>query len=176
MFEALAERSPQSMALIDSSIIRAHQHAAGGKKGLGALHRPFSWRTNAVVDGDGLPIRLALTPGQASDKEAAVGLIASLTKTSDLVADRGYDARALVDLAQIHGVRAHNPTQRDRRVQRAVDPEEVYRQRNLVEHFFNKLKHSDALRPASTSSPGTSSLPSPLASVRLWTRAYESTT
>jgi transposase len=31
-FDALAERSPQSMALIDSSIIRAHQHAAGGKK------------------------------------------------------------------------------------------------------------------------------------------------
>ena len=34
VFEALAERSPQSMALIDSSIIRAHQHAAGGKKGV----------------------------------------------------------------------------------------------------------------------------------------------
>ena len=33
IFEALAERSPQSMALIDSSIVRAHQHAAGGKKG-----------------------------------------------------------------------------------------------------------------------------------------------
>ena len=34
IFETLAERSPQSMALIDSSIIRAHQHAAGGKKGV----------------------------------------------------------------------------------------------------------------------------------------------
>src|ERR1700739_4603745 len=33
IFEALAARSPHSMALIDSSIIRAHQHAAGGKKG-----------------------------------------------------------------------------------------------------------------------------------------------
>jgi transposase len=33
VFEALAARSPGSMALIDSSIIRAHQHAAGGKKG-----------------------------------------------------------------------------------------------------------------------------------------------
>ena len=33
MFEALAERSPQSLQLIDSSIVRAHQHAAGGKKG-----------------------------------------------------------------------------------------------------------------------------------------------
>lgn len=33
IFEALAARSPQSMQMIDSSIIRAHQHAAGGKKG-----------------------------------------------------------------------------------------------------------------------------------------------
>ena len=34
MFEALAERSPQSLQLIDSSIVRAHRHAAGGKKGV----------------------------------------------------------------------------------------------------------------------------------------------
>ena len=33
VFETLAAKSPESMALIDSSIIRAHQHAAGGKKG-----------------------------------------------------------------------------------------------------------------------------------------------
>lgn len=33
IFEALAATSPQSLHLIDSSIIRAHQHAAGGKKG-----------------------------------------------------------------------------------------------------------------------------------------------
>jgi transposase len=33
VFEALAAASPQSMQLIDSSIIRAHQHAGGGKRG-----------------------------------------------------------------------------------------------------------------------------------------------
>lgn len=33
IFEALAETSPHSLHLIDSSIVRAHQHAAGGKKG-----------------------------------------------------------------------------------------------------------------------------------------------
>ena len=33
IFEALAQRSPQSMHLIDSSTVRAHQHAVGGKKG-----------------------------------------------------------------------------------------------------------------------------------------------
>lgn len=32
VFEALAHHSPRSLQLIDSSIIRAHQHAAGGKK------------------------------------------------------------------------------------------------------------------------------------------------
>ena len=34
VFETLAASSPQSMHLIDSSIIRAHQHAAGAKKGV----------------------------------------------------------------------------------------------------------------------------------------------
>lgn len=34
IFEALSAQSPQSLQLIDSSIIRAHQHAAGGKKGV----------------------------------------------------------------------------------------------------------------------------------------------
>ena len=33
VFEALAAKSPQSLQLIDSSIVRAHQHAAGGTKG-----------------------------------------------------------------------------------------------------------------------------------------------
>lgn len=33
VFEALAAGAPASMHLIDSSIVRAHQHAAGGKKG-----------------------------------------------------------------------------------------------------------------------------------------------
>jgi transposase len=34
IFEALSRKSPQSMQFIDSSIVRAHQHAAGGKKGV----------------------------------------------------------------------------------------------------------------------------------------------
>jgi len=34
VFEALHQKSPDSLHLIDSSIVRAHQHAAGGKKGV----------------------------------------------------------------------------------------------------------------------------------------------
>lgn len=34
VFETLAAKSPHSMHLIDSSIVRAHQHAAAGKRGI----------------------------------------------------------------------------------------------------------------------------------------------
>lgn len=45
IFEALAARSPQSLHLIDSSIVRAHQRAAGGKKGGGSRHWSLPWVT-----------------------------------------------------------------------------------------------------------------------------------
>lgn len=127
------------------------------------------------MDGDGLPIRLALTPGQASDKEAAVPMIASLTRTRDLVADRGYDAQYLLDLAQTRGATAHIPTQRDRKVQRSVD-KTVYRCRNLVERFFSKLKHFRRVATRFDKLARNYLAAVALASVRLWTRSYESTT
>jgi len=43
VFETLAEKSPDSMQFIDSSIIRAHQQAAP-QKGAGSHPPPFSSR------------------------------------------------------------------------------------------------------------------------------------
>ena len=132
-------------------------------------------KINAVVDENGLPIRLSLSAGQASDKAAAPALIDSLTRTAHVVADRGYDAMALV--AQIHasGAQAHIPTQRDRKVQRSVD-HAIYRQRNLVERYFNKLKHFRRIATRYEKLAITYLAAVALASARLWTRTYESTT
>ena len=127
------------------------------------------------MDGQGLPIRLALTPGQASDKEAAVPMISSLSRTRDLVADRGYDAQYILDVARTQGTTAHIPTQRDRKVQRSVD-KAVYRCRNLVERFFNKLKHFRRVATRFDKLARNFLAAVALASVRLWARAYESTT
>jgi transposase len=69
IFEALAARSPQSMQLIDSSIIRAHQHAAGGKRGpdhaIGRSCEGLNTKINAVVDQQGIPVRIVLSRGQS---------------------------------------------------------------------------------------------------------------
>jgi transposase len=100
----------------------------------------LSTKIHAVVDELGLPVKLMLTPGQASDKATAPALVTALPAASAFVGDRGYDARDLVDLVNARGGCAHIPTQRDRKIQRSVDPA-LYRKRNLVERFFNKLKH-----------------------------------
>ncbi|MBN8957012.1 MAG: IS5 family transposase, partial [Rhizobiales bacterium] len=180
VFEVLAARSPQSLHLIDSSIVRAHQHAASGKKGgadhaIGRSRGGLSTKIHAVVDQDGLPVRLLITPGQASDKAAVPALLQGLPPAGALVADRGYDARAVIDLVAAQGGHAHIPTQRDRIVQRTVEPV-LYRQRNLVERFFCKLKHFRRVATRYDKLARNFLAAILLAASRIWIRNYESTT
>ena len=128
-----------------------------------------------MVDGRGLPLRIVLTPGQASDKAAVAALIDGLPPARDVVADRGYDARAILDLIEATGARGHIPTQRDRKLQRSVEPE-IYRRRNLVERFFCKLKHFRRVATRFDKLARNYLAAVLLASARLWTRNYEATT
>lgn len=84
-------------------------------------------------------MRLLITAGQASDKAAFPELIEGLPAAAALIADRGYDSRAIIALVAQTGGQAHIPTQSRVRVQRSVAPD-LYRQRNLVERFFCNLK------------------------------------
>ena len=49
-------------------------------------------KIHAVVDSSGLPVRLALTTGEAHDNRLAEKLLSRLKSGSMLLADRGYDA------------------------------------------------------------------------------------
>ena len=73
------------------------------------------------------------------------------------------------------GARAHIPSQSNVRVVRTVDPT-LYRERNRIERFFNRLKHfrGIATRYFKTAANFLAALH--LASARLWIRYYESTT
>ena len=127
------------------------------------------------MDENGLPLRIVLSAGQASDKAAVAALLQGLPPARALVADRGYDARAIVEMVRQHGGEAHIPTQRDRKVQRSVDPA-LYRQRNLIERFFCKLKHFSRVATRFDKLARNFLAAVLLASTRLWLRAYESTT
>lgn len=122
-----------------------------------------------MVDERGVPVALVLSPGQASDKAAVAELLAAHPAPGDVVADRGCDARAVLGLIAAQGGRGHIPTQRDRKVQRSVDPA-LYRQRNVVERFFNKLKHFRKIATRYEKSARNYLAAVLIASTRIWLR------
>lgn len=56
-------------------------------------------KIRALVDGNGLPVRLTLSPGEAHDVRLAGKLLSGLKSGSTLLADRGYDADWIRELA-----------------------------------------------------------------------------
>jgi transposase len=102
-------------------------------------------------------------------------LIDGLPPAPALVADRGYDAQAVLDLVRSRGGCTHIPTQRDRKVPRSVDPL-LYRRRNVVKRYFCKLKHFRRVATRFDKLARNFLAAVLLASARLWLRAYESRT
>jgi transposase len=81
---------------------------------------------------------LLVTAAQESDIAQAEALLADHTPAV-VIADKGYDKKALVDEIESRGAQAVIPTQKTRAEQRAVDPH-LYRERNLCERFWSKAK------------------------------------
>jgi len=91
------------------------------------------------VDGLGNPVRFILTAGNVNDIVQAEELIRGLS-FDKLLADKGYDSdRFRASIAQV-GAEAVIPSTRSRSQVIPYD-KYVYRDRNLVERFFNKIKH-----------------------------------
>jgi len=97
-------------------------------------------KIHAAVDALGLPIRFTITPGQWGDSPQARGLIEGLTAAQHVIMDAAYDADHLrAFIADDLGATAHikrNPTRRE---DRPIDWA-LYKERHLVECFFNKIK------------------------------------
>jgi transposase len=121
-----------------------------------------------------LPVRILLTAGQASDMTAVPMLLAGLPTPVTVVADRGYDSNAVIELIRRSGAEPNIPSTSQRRLRRSVDPA-IYRQRNLVERFFCKLKQFRRVATRFDKLARNFLAATLLASTRLWLRAYEST-
>lgn len=56
-----------------------------------------------------------------------------------MIADKGYDTEGVLEKVQELGAIAVVPPKSDRKVKREYD-KELYKERNLIERTFNKLK------------------------------------
>lgn len=89
-----------------------------------------------IVDALGNPVAVSLTPGQQFDLSQAASL---LEEVEAFPADKAYDADALIEVLTDRSITAVIPSKANRLVQRDTDFA-LYRERNLVERFFCKLK------------------------------------
>ena len=111
---------------------------------MGRSRGGLTTKIHALVDANGLPIALKLTPGQAHDGRSAADMFGSLGAGDVLLADRAYDSDALrLDMAA-RGAWANIKPMPGRK-RRPAFSAFLYRYRNLVERFFNKLKHFRAV-------------------------------
>jgi transposase len=121
-----------------------------------------------------LPVRLALTPGQAHDVTAARQLLDQAVVGSVVLADRSYDVDWVVDLVRSQGGRANIPMYVHRkRNRRDFDPE-LYKSRNLIERFFNKLKQFRRIATRYDKTARNFLAMTQIAATRLWAK-FEST-
>jgi len=129
-------------------------------------------KIHAVVDTNGLPVRLALTAGEAHDNRLADKLLSRLKSGSMLLADRGYDADWIRALAARKGALANIPPRCNRTEPICFSPY-LYRARNLVERFFNKIKHCRRIATRYDKLAANYLAFLQIASIRLWLRVND---
>lgn len=135
-------------------------HAIGRSRG------GLTTKTHALVDGDGRALVLIVTPGQANDSPVLPKLLAELrvarpgggrprTRPEAVRGDKAYSSRGHRTLLRSRGITAVIPEPADQighrknkgsRGGRPVSYDvEDYKNRNVVERFFNRMKNWRAL-------------------------------
>jgi transposase len=135
--------------MIDSSIIRIHQHAAGQKKQADGTDSPNAcigrsrggWTTkiHVCIDALGNSVRTLLSAGQQADITYAETLMDKLYPKA-ILADKAYDSDAFIKQMEGKGCEIVIPPKCNRIIKREID-RNLYKDRNKVERYFNRLKH-----------------------------------
>ena len=91
-----------------------------------------------------------------------------------VLADKAYDANAIREMIDGQGAWANIPPKSNRKDPICFSPH-LYKARNLVERFFNKIKHFRRIATRYDKLAANYMAMIKLASIRVWLRAYEST-
>jgi putative transposase len=90
------------------------------------------------VDALGNPLRVQVTPAQWADSAQALPLLTEFTVQA-VIADKAYDTNNILHALISQDIQAVIPPKTNRIDQRQYD-ENLYKDRNKVERFFNLLK------------------------------------
>ncbi len=136
---------------------------------MGRSRGGLTTKIHALVDAQGLPIALKLTQGQAHDGRSAADMLDGIGQDQVLLADTAYDSDALRNSLAERGAWA-NIKPMPNRVNIPEFSPFLYKYRNLVERFFNKLKHFRAIATRYEKYAENYLALVKLASARIWMR------
>ncbi|MFG1404437.1 IS5 family transposase [Xanthobacter sediminis] len=176
LLEAVSAAYDGDIVMIDSSCVRVHQHGGCRQKGgdddrcMGRSRGGLTTKIHALVDAEGRPIHLALTAGQAGDAPAGRELLAHLAPGGILLADKAYDTDAIRAETAERGAFANVPPRVIRKRTFAFSPW-LYRQRNQIERFFNRIKQMRGLATRYDRRPDNFLAALKLAATRIWIKA-----
>ncbi len=152
IMRALAERTdgdggpvgPVRLRMLDSSVVRAHKHAAGARRDgppppIGRSRGGRTTKVHLALSGTDAVQALVLTPGQASDCAQAEALLADLQPGTTVLGDKAHDANAVVRCIERAGGQANIPSRSCRKIPRPFD-RTLYKGRNRIERFFGRIK------------------------------------
>ena len=136
---------------------------------MGRSRGGLTTKIHALVDAEGRPITLKLTAGQAHDGKSAADMLDGIGSGQILLADRAYDSDGLRHSLEQRGAWA-NVRPLAHRIHKPAFSPFLYRYRNLVERFFNKLKHFRAVATRFEKHDANYLALVKLASARIWMR------
>lgn len=96
------------------------------------------------MDSLGNPVRLSLTEGQVHDVTQAAALLCHV-REANIIADKAYDSDALLVAVQAQGCIAIIPPRNCRAGRPRQYDKHLYKERRLVECFFQKIKRNRRL-------------------------------
>ena len=130
-------------------------------------------KIHALTDARGLPINFILTPGQAHDLLGAADLLTDLGEGDVLLGDKAYDADWLRRQIEAQGAAPNIPDKSNRKEKHCFS-KALYKERNRVERFFNRIKHFRRVATRFEKYAENYLAMIKLASIRLWMRHNES--
>lgn len=100
-------------------------------------------KIHVLVDALGNPVDVMLTPGQAHDLTCAGPLLEAVDPGA-VLGDKAFDADPFIAALAQRDITPVIPPKANRKAPRSCDFA-LYCERNLIERFFNKLKHFRAI-------------------------------
>jgi len=127
-------------------------------------------KLHALVDAEGRPVGLRLTGGQVHDACEAEELIEAMPEGATLLGDKGYDSNTIREKAAEKNIWANIPNRSNRKRRFGFSPW-LYRERNLVERFFNRIKQYRGIATRYDKNPANFLAAIKLISIRIWCAA-----